>query len=125
MEGSTNGNRCADTVSIQCPRTHLVMSHRASSLLSGETEISVHFALKFQTDRLGARFEKCRQVAGLRCHISVRQVFECENKLRLQQALTHRDMQDMMGAPKTSHFDGQKVQNECAVQVTGDDWKQR
>ena len=39
---------------------------------------------KIQTDKLEERFGKYRQLAGSQYHISIRQVFESENKLRLQ-----------------------------------------
>lgn len=39
---------------------------------------------KIQTDRLEERFGMYRQQAGAQYHISVRQVFESESKLRMQ-----------------------------------------
>lgn len=42
---------------------------------------------KFQTDCLEDRFGRYRQLAGAQYHISMRQVFECEKKLRLQKML--------------------------------------
>ncbi|KAM7301388.1 uncharacterized protein ISCGN_016907 [Ixodes scapularis] len=42
---------------------------------------------KFQTDCLEDRFRKYRQLAGAQYHISIRQVFECEKKVRLQKML--------------------------------------
>ncbi|XP_077484882.1 uncharacterized protein LOC144094883 [Amblyomma americanum] len=43
---------------------------------------------KFQTDALEDRFGRYRQLAGSQYHISVRQLYECEKKLRLQKLLT-------------------------------------
>ncbi|CAN7949421.1 unnamed protein product, partial [Ixodes hexagonus] len=42
---------------------------------------------KFQTDCPEDRFGRYRQLAGAQYHISARQVFECEKKLRLQKML--------------------------------------
>lgn len=46
------------------------------------------FLGKFQTDALDDRFGRYRQLAGAQYHISVRQLYECEKKLRLQKCLT-------------------------------------
>ncbi|KAH9363538.1 hypothetical protein HPB48_005929 [Haemaphysalis longicornis] len=42
---------------------------------------------KFQTDALDDHFGRYRQLAGAQYHISVRQLYECEKKLRLQKLL--------------------------------------
>lgn len=42
---------------------------------------------KIQTDCLEARFGKYRQMAGSQYHISMRQLLECEKKLRLQSCI--------------------------------------
>lgn len=42
---------------------------------------------KIQTDCLEDRFAKYRQLAVSRYHLSIRQMYECENKLRLQSTL--------------------------------------
>lgn len=42
---------------------------------------------KFQTDNLEARFGQYRQLSGGQYHVSIRQVFECEKKIRLLTAL--------------------------------------
>ncbi|KAH7966614.1 hypothetical protein HPB49_018028 [Dermacentor silvarum] len=42
---------------------------------------------KIQTDGFEHRFGKYRQLAGAQYHVSVRQVYDCENKLRLQNTL--------------------------------------
>lgn len=42
---------------------------------------------KIQTDCLEDRFGKYRQLAGAQYHVSMRQVYDCENKLRLQSTL--------------------------------------
>ncbi|KAH9360420.1 hypothetical protein HPB48_019501 [Haemaphysalis longicornis] len=42
---------------------------------------------KIQTDSLEDRFGKYRQLAGSQYHVSIRQIYEGENKLRLQSTL--------------------------------------
>lgn len=42
---------------------------------------------KIQTDCLEDRFGKYRQLAGAQCRVSIRQIYEVENKLRLQSTL--------------------------------------
>ncbi|KAL3186038.1 hypothetical protein MRX96_055038 [Rhipicephalus microplus] len=42
---------------------------------------------KFQADLLEERFGCYRRVSGSQYHLSVRQIYECENKLRLQTTL--------------------------------------
>ncbi|KAH9367242.1 hypothetical protein HPB48_000377 [Haemaphysalis longicornis] len=58
---------------------------------------------KIQTDSLEDRFGKYRQFAGSQYHVSIRQIYEGENKMRLQSTLltvnkpsqheSHRDEQ--------------------------------
>lgn len=55
---------------------------------------------KFQTDCLEARFGKYRQLSGSQYHVSIRQVFESERKLRLQSALELPEMNS--GTPAVS-----------------------
>lgn len=52
-------------------------------------ELNLKYILtgKFQTDQLEARFGKYRRLSGCNYNISVRQVFECEKKLRLRSVL--------------------------------------
>lgn len=53
------------------------------------TELGLNYVLlgKIQTDSLEDRFGKYRQLAGSQYHISIRQLYEGENKLRLQSTL--------------------------------------
>ncbi|KAH8033266.1 hypothetical protein HPB51_008665 [Rhipicephalus microplus] len=52
-------------------------------------ELKMSFVLlgKFQTDLLEERFGCYRRLAGSQYHLSVRQIYKCENKLRLQTTL--------------------------------------
>ncbi|XP_077551220.1 LOW QUALITY PROTEIN: uncharacterized protein LOC144164833 [Haemaphysalis longicornis] len=69
------------------------------------TELHMLYVLfgKIQTDSLEDRFGKYRQLAGSQYHVSIRQIYEGENKMRLQSTLptlskpsqheSHRDEQ--------------------------------
>lgn len=48
---------------------------------------------KFQTDCLEDRFGKYRQLSGAQYHVSIRQVYESERKLRLQNILELPEME--------------------------------
>ncbi|KAH9368503.1 hypothetical protein HPB48_007258 [Haemaphysalis longicornis] len=52
-------------------------------------ELHMSFVLlgKFQTDLLENRFGRYRRLAGSQCHVSIRQLYEGETKLRLQNTL--------------------------------------
>lgn len=70
---------------------------------------------KFQTDCLEDRFGNYRQLAGAQYHISIRQVFECEKKLRLQK---------MLVPPPEANDEEEAVQEEQSlfnVVITEDD----
>ena len=47
----------------------------------------IQFTGKFQTDQLEARFGKYRRLAGCNYNISIRQIFECKQKIRLMSIL--------------------------------------
>ena len=53
------------------------------------TELGLNYVLpgKFQTDHLKNRFSLYRQLAGGQYHISMRQIFESEKKLRMQSSI--------------------------------------
>ncbi|KAJ8886305.1 hypothetical protein PR048_012516 [Dryococelus australis] len=73
--------------------THLALTHTTHAILELAkycmTELNFSYFLpgKIQTDPLEERFGKYRMLAGSQYNISVRQVFECEAKLRLQDSL--------------------------------------
>ncbi|XP_077491413.1 uncharacterized protein LOC144102027, partial [Amblyomma americanum] len=52
-----------------------------------ELKLSYVLLGKIQMDGLEDRFGKYRQLAGAQYYVSIRQVYECENKLRLQNTL--------------------------------------
>ena len=67
---------------------------------------------KFQTDCLEARFGQYRQLAGAKYDISLRQLYECEKKLRvlsvLQLKINTRDV-----TLKSFALDWEKFKDEC------------
>lgn len=60
---------------------------QVTSYCLNELKMSYVLTSKFQTDQLEARFSQYRQLAGSNYNVSMRQVFECEKKLRLMSVL--------------------------------------
>ena len=73
--------------------TFTVLSHTTHALLEISdyclNELGASYVLlgKFQTDALESRFERYRQLSGEKYNVSLRQVYECEKKLRLLSVL--------------------------------------
>ncbi|KAJ8885477.1 hypothetical protein PR048_011674 [Dryococelus australis] len=73
--------------------THLALTQTTHAILElakycmAELNFSYSLPVKIQTDPLEERFGKYRILAGSQHYISVRQVIECEAKLRLQDSL--------------------------------------
>lgn len=73
--------------------THSALKHSTYAILELAdyciTELNFKYILpgKIQTDSLESRFGMYRQLAGSQYHISVRQLFESEKKLRIQSLL--------------------------------------
>ena len=73
--------------------TFTALSHATHALLEIADycikELGAKYVLlgKFQTDALEARFGKYRQLAGAKYDVSLRQVYECEKKLRVLSVL--------------------------------------
>ena len=73
--------------------THTAIVHTSEALLKISdyclNELGAKYVLlgKFQTDSLEARFGQYRQLAGGKYDVSLRQVFECEKKIRLLSVL--------------------------------------
>lgn len=73
--------------------THLALSHTTYALIEltkyciSELNFSYILPGKIQTDSLEARFGKYRTMAGSQYLVSIRQIFEVESKLRIQNLL--------------------------------------
>ncbi|XP_077546041.1 uncharacterized protein LOC144158777 [Haemaphysalis longicornis] len=78
---------------------------------------------KFQTDSLEDRFGKYRQLSGANYHVSIRQIYESETKLRLQRVLDfpELDQLDMLPASSVSKVDVHSLQRQFRVSVTDSD----
>lgn len=73
---------------------------------------------KFQTDSLEERFGKYRQLSGAQYHISIRQVFESERKLRLQHILELPEMEAAADAVAVNDA----ALEEFDIEVTDEDY---
>lgn len=75
-------------------QTHTALSHTIHGMLEITQycfqELKMNYVLlgKFQTDPLEQRFGKYRQSSGGQYHISIRQLYESEKRLRIQSLLT-------------------------------------
>lgn len=73
--------------------THSAFRHTSHALVEVTRycieELGFSYVLlgKFQTDCLEDRFGKYRQLSGAQYHVSIRQIYESEHKLRLQKVL--------------------------------------
>ena len=76
------------------PQTHKALTHTIYGVLEIVTycfkELNLNYILlgKLQTDPLENRFGRYRQLAGGQYHISIRQLYESEKRLRIQSILT-------------------------------------
>ncbi|KAH9375571.1 hypothetical protein HPB48_009423 [Haemaphysalis longicornis] len=78
-------------------------------------ELKMSFVLlgKFQTDLLEDRFGCYRRLAGSQYHLSVRQIYECENKLRLQSTLPQISTASAVDNDQNQNWE--EVQTQAAV----------
>lgn len=73
--------------------THFALTHTTYALTEmtkyciDELKMKYFMCGKVQTDSLEERFGKYRYLAGCQYNVSIRQVFECETKLRIQNSL--------------------------------------
>ncbi|XP_037561685.2 uncharacterized protein LOC119440995 [Dermacentor silvarum] len=74
---------------------------------------------KFQTDCLEERFGKYRQLAGAQYHISIRQMYESERKLRLQNILELPEMETATAAVAVND----DVLDKFDIEVADDDYQ--
>ncbi|KAH7944230.1 hypothetical protein HPB52_017470 [Rhipicephalus sanguineus] len=86
QEKNTNACRLTDETHGALYQTTQALGEIARYCFS---ELHLCFVLlgKLQTDLLEDRFGKYRRLAGSHYHVSIRQLYESENKLRLQSTL--------------------------------------
>lgn len=84
-------------------------------------ELQMKYVLtgKIQTDSLEARFGKYRQMAGSQYHISIRQLLECEKKLRLQSCVKLELLLNSNVIP-LKHFDEEDFENFSSIKHNND-----
>lgn len=91
--------------------THHAFTHTTHAILELSSyciqELGMQYFLpgKVQTDPLEERFGKYRQLAGSQYNISIRQMFECESKLRVQNSLTLILKSDKFGVINIKNLD--------------------
>ncbi|KAJ8896885.1 hypothetical protein PR048_002231, partial [Dryococelus australis] len=101
--------------------THLALTHTTHAILELAkyclTQLNFSYFLpgEIQTDPLEERFGKYRMLAGSQYNISVRQVFECEEKLRLQDSLPLVLNSSKYGLIELKSFD---ISDACEVKPT-------
>lgn len=79
---------------------------------------------KFQTDSLDARFRKYRRLAGTQDHISIRQLYELETKIRLLKTLLLVPTSEVLGMAQqqaTHRKVAQAERNQIKVNVNATD----
>ena len=105
----------AQTAGKLTKETFIALKHTTQALLEISEycfhKLGARYVLlgKFQTDSLEARFGQYRQLAGGKYDVSLRQVFECEKKLRLlsvlKLSLKGRDINIKNFSFNWDHFD--------------------
>nr|XP_054933507.1 uncharacterized protein LOC129387861 [Dermacentor andersoni] len=103
--------------------THIAFSHTTHALhelaIYCLKELHFEYVLlgKFQTDSLEDRFGKYRQLSGANYHVSIRQIYESENKLRLQKVLDLPDL-DILLLPSANTLETSVDSGNGQFQVT-------
>ncbi|KAH6944232.1 hypothetical protein HPB50_002362 [Hyalomma asiaticum] len=73
---------------------------------------------KFQTDILEDRFGKYRQLSGAQYHISIGQIYESENKLRLQKVLDLPDLDKLKAVDQKPEEEIKEILEDKAAIIT-------
>lgn len=106
--------------------THLALTHTTHAILELAkyciTELHFNYFLpgKIQTDPLEERFGKYRMLAGSQYNVSIRQVFESEAKLRLQNSLPLVLNSNKFGLIEIKSFDISDVREEKSANKIGE-----
>ena len=107
-ENSSSGRLTKETFGALKHTTHALLEIADYCI----DELGAEYVLlgKFQTDSLEARFGQYRQIAGGKYDVSLRQVYECEKKLRLLSVLKLNDVDIFL-----SNFEFNWDQNETEI----------
>lgn len=115
----TSGKLTKETFTALRHTTHAIIE--ITNYCINELNLKYVLTGKLQTDQLEARFGKYRRLAGCNYNISVRQVFECEKKLRLMSVLSipfHNKSVELNISQETNW---DKMNNEdCITKLTFD-----
>lgn len=109
--------------------THMALRHTSHALVEVSTycieELRFKYVLlgKFQTDSLEDRFGRYRQLSGAQYHVSIRQIYESEQKLRLQKLLDLPNLDTI--APCIPTTDLKFLVKQFDVAVMDDDVKEK
>lgn len=114
MKNST-GKLTKETFAALKHTTHAMVE--LTSYCINELKLKYVLPGKFQTDNLEARFGKYRQLAGAQYNISVRQMFECEKKLRMMSVL-HQGSINLKNLGETN-WEGLENQDNLRVEDLG------
>lgn len=105
--------------------THNALRHTSLALVQVSRycieELGFKYVLlgKFQSDCLEDRFGRYRQLSGAQYHISIRQIYESEHKLRLQKVLELPEFDDISLCARTDAVNA--AVNQFDVEVTAVD----
>jgi hypothetical protein len=125
---------CTDGVLTK--ETHLAITHTTHALTEmakyciNELKMNYFLCGKVQTDTLEERFGKYRYLAGCQYNVSIRQIFECETKLRLQNSLHLTVHSNTYGKIDVGNFNFEQnwgelkstsFENSFDISVTGKD----
>lgn len=109
--------------------THTALRHTSHALIEVSAccieDPGFRYVLlgKFQTDSLEDRFDRYRQLSGAQYHVSIRQIYESEQKLRLQKL---RNLPSLDAtAPCLPTTDVQVVVKQFDLAVTDDNVRQK
>lgn len=94
------GHLTRETHSAFCHTTHAL--HEITIYCLKELGMQYVLLGKFQTDCLEDRFGRYRQLSGANYHVSIRQIYESETKLRLQKVLELPDVDMVCDIPVIS-----------------------
>ncbi|XP_035223260.1 LOW QUALITY PROTEIN: uncharacterized protein LOC118196010 [Stegodyphus dumicola] len=115
-ENSSTGTLTKDTLLAISHTTHGIME--MSKYCLHELKFKYFLPGKIQTDTLEARFGKYRSLAGSQYLVSVRQVYEAETKLRLQNFLPLTLNSSTYGKIKISSTDNRIEVDEIEEEFT-------
>lgn len=111
------GHLTRETRTALCHTTHAL--HEIAVYCLEELGMQYVILGKFQTDCLEDRFGKYRQLCGSQYHVSIRQIYESEKKLRLQNVLEFPGL-DVVTCD-VAHMSADSLKTQFDITVTDSD----